>query len=224
MPRGSRYRSPGEIHVEGDASSASYFIALGRDRRARRRAAAHRGRGQRLDPGRHPLRRRGAGHGRARSQAGPAGCEVSRGAWPLRAHHARLQPHPRRGDDAGGDGAVRRRPDAADQHRQLARQGDRPHRRHGHRAAQARRHASSRAPTSSRSRRRRAGSAAAIHTYDDHRMAMCLSLAAFNPLAGSRRGRAAGAHPRPALRGQDLPRLLRDAVRRGQRRAGTTCR
>lgn len=29
IPAGSRYRSPGEIHVEGDASSASYFIALG---------------------------------------------------------------------------------------------------------------------------------------------------------------------------------------------------
>lgn len=29
IPAGSRYQSPGEIHVEGDASSASYFIALG---------------------------------------------------------------------------------------------------------------------------------------------------------------------------------------------------
>jgi 3-phosphoshikimate 1-carboxyvinyltransferase len=29
VPRGSRYASPGKIHVEGDASSASYFIALG---------------------------------------------------------------------------------------------------------------------------------------------------------------------------------------------------
>src|SRR6218665_2492811 len=29
IPAGSRYRSPGEIHVEGDASSASYFVALG---------------------------------------------------------------------------------------------------------------------------------------------------------------------------------------------------
>ncbi|MCW5662999.1 MAG: bifunctional 3-phosphoshikimate 1-carboxyvinyltransferase/cytidylate kinase [Piscinibacter sp.] len=29
IPRGSVYRSPGSIHVEGDASSASYFIALG---------------------------------------------------------------------------------------------------------------------------------------------------------------------------------------------------
>lgn len=29
IPAGSRFRSPGLIHVEGDASSASYFIALG---------------------------------------------------------------------------------------------------------------------------------------------------------------------------------------------------
>jgi 3-phosphoshikimate 1-carboxyvinyltransferase len=29
IPGGSRYQSPGTIHVEGDASSASYFIALG---------------------------------------------------------------------------------------------------------------------------------------------------------------------------------------------------
>jgi len=29
IPAGSQYKSPGEIHVEGDASSASYFIALG---------------------------------------------------------------------------------------------------------------------------------------------------------------------------------------------------
>lgn len=29
IPRGSAYRSPGRVHVEGDASSASYFVALG---------------------------------------------------------------------------------------------------------------------------------------------------------------------------------------------------
>ncbi len=29
IPQGSVYRSPGDIHVEGDASSASYFVALG---------------------------------------------------------------------------------------------------------------------------------------------------------------------------------------------------
>jgi 3-phosphoshikimate 1-carboxyvinyltransferase len=63
------------------------------------------------------------------------------------------------------------------------------------------------ARTSCASRRRPAGAPAAIHTYDDHRVAMCFSLAAFN------RGRA-GPHPRPEVRGQDLPRLLRDPVRR----------
>jgi 3-phosphoshikimate 1-carboxyvinyltransferase len=29
VPQGSRYRTPGQIHVEGDASSASYLVALG---------------------------------------------------------------------------------------------------------------------------------------------------------------------------------------------------
>ena len=29
IPQGSAYRTPGRIHVEGDASSASYFVALG---------------------------------------------------------------------------------------------------------------------------------------------------------------------------------------------------
>ncbi|MGO1767444.1 MAG: 3-phosphoshikimate 1-carboxyvinyltransferase, partial [Advenella sp.] len=29
IPAGSRYTSPGAVHVEGDASSASYFLALG---------------------------------------------------------------------------------------------------------------------------------------------------------------------------------------------------
>ena len=84
MPRGSRYRSPGEIHVEGDASSASYFIALGA-------IAAHGG---------APLRIEGVGSDSiqgdirfvdaaqamgAKVQAGPGWLQVSRGAWPLRA-------------------------------------------------------------------------------------------------------------------------------------------
>ena len=98
---------------------------------------------------------------------------------------ARLQPHPRRRDDARRDGAVRRRHDAADQHR----------------AAGA-----SRRPTASPRWRPSCASsapsvdegadfievtppatwrAAAIHTYDDHRIAMCFSLAAFNALAGA---------------------------------------
>jgi 3-phosphoshikimate 1-carboxyvinyltransferase len=179
---GSRYRTPGRIHVEGDASSASYFVALGAiaataTRRCASKAwAATRSRATSASSRpRRPWAPR-CGPARAGSRCGAAAGRCG--------DHAGLQPHPRRRDDAGGDGAVRRRPHAADRHRQLAREGDRPHRRDGRRAAQARR------------RRRRGrlhrGDAAApgwraatIDTYDDHRMAMCLSLAAFNPLAGA---------------------------------------
>ena len=83
IPQGSAYLTPGEIHVEGDASSASYFVALGAIA-ATGRAGAHRRRGQRFDPGRHPLRRGRTGDGRGRARR-PGGLEVRRGAWPLRA-------------------------------------------------------------------------------------------------------------------------------------------
>ena len=86
-------------------------------------------------------------------------------------------PDPGRGDDARGRRAVRDGTEHAAQHRQLARQGNRPHRGDGHRAAQARR--------DGRGGRRLASSVprsprlpATIDTYDDHRMAMCFSLAA----------------------------------------------
>jgi 3-phosphoshikimate 1-carboxyvinyltransferase len=84
IPQGSRLRSPGEIHVEGDASSASYFIALGA-------IAAHAG---------APLRIEGVGQDSiqgdvrfvdaalamgAQVTSGPNWIEVARGAWPLRA-------------------------------------------------------------------------------------------------------------------------------------------
>ena len=42
IPACSTYRSPGAIHVEGDASSASYFIAVGA-LAATRRTGTHRG-------------------------------------------------------------------------------------------------------------------------------------------------------------------------------------
>ena len=67
--------------------------------------------------------------------------------------------------------------------------------------AQAGRDASRRAPTGCASRRRRGSRPATIDTYDDHRMAMCFSLAAL--------GGVAGAHQRSRLRAQDVSRLLR---------------
>jgi 3-phosphoshikimate 1-carboxyvinyltransferase len=83
MPANSAYRSPGDVYVEGDASSASYFIALGAIAGIKK-----------------PVRVEGVGHdsiqgdirfieaARAmgadiRTEANAV--EVKRGAWPLRA-------------------------------------------------------------------------------------------------------------------------------------------
>ena len=183
VPRGSRYRSPGEIHVEGDASSASYFIALGA-------IAAHGG---------APLRIEGVGSQSiqgdirfvdaatamgAKVQTGPGWLQVSRGAWPLRAltldcNHI---------------------PDAAMTLAVMALYADGPTRLNNiasWRVKETDRIAAMAAEL------RKLGAAviegedfievrppaawqpAAIHTYDDHRMAMCLSLAAFNGLVSA---------------------------------------
>ena len=208
IPAGSRYRSPGDIHVEADASSASYFIALGAIAAARPAGHPHRRRRRASRSRATSASSRRRGRWARGSTAAPTGSRSRRGAWPLQGHRPRLQPHSRCRDDAGGDGAVRRRPEHAAQHRQLAREGNRPHRRHGRRVAQARRHGRGRPGLHPRASagRRPTGAPASIRTYDDHRVAMCFSLAAFNPAA------RAGAHPRAALRRQDLPRLLRDPV------------
>ena len=81
-------------------------------------------------------------------------------------------------------------------------QGDRPHRRPGHRAAQARGRASTSSPTawSSTPLPRTSSSPARIATYDDHRMAMSFALAGLK-IPGVD-------DPRPGLRGQDLPGVL----------------
>ena len=84
IPKGSRLRSPGEIHVEGDASSASYFVALGA-------IAAHAGAALRIEGvGQDSIQ----GDVRfvdaavamgAQVKSGPNWIEVSRGMWPLKA-------------------------------------------------------------------------------------------------------------------------------------------
>ncbi len=196
-------RSPGSLPRRGGR-----VVGVMRPRRDRARCADRRRR-PRLDPGRHPLRRRRAGDGRA----GRLRPRLARGAprrMAAEGDRARLQPHPRRRDDAGRDGPLRRRPDPPDQHRELARQGDRPHRRDGRGAAQVRREVEDGADfievAPPRVARRR----------DPHLRRPShgdvLSLAAFNALAGAR---PAGwrANPRSALRRQDLPRLLRNPVR-----------
>jgi 3-phosphoshikimate 1-carboxyvinyltransferase len=87
IPAGSQYRSPGDIHVEADASSASYFIALGAiatDTLAGGKPLRIEGVGAESIQGdiRFVEAARQMG---ARIDSGPNWLEISRGAWPLKA-------------------------------------------------------------------------------------------------------------------------------------------
>ena len=182
IPAGSRYQSPGDIHVEADASSASYFIALG--------AIATCAGGQ--------IRIEGVGAASiqgdirfveaaeqmgAQVVSGPNWLEVRRGSWPLKAI----------------DLDCNHIPDAAMTLAVMALYADGP--------TTLRNIASWRVKETDRiaamaTELRKLGAtveegadfiriqplpnpqdwrAASIHTYDDHRVAMCFSLAAFNP-------------------------------------------
>jgi 3-phosphoshikimate 1-carboxyvinyltransferase len=184
--QGSAYQSPGSIHVEGDASSASYFVAAGA-------IAAHGG---------APLRIEGVGSDSiqgdirfvdaavamgAQVKSGPGWLEVHRGRWPL----------------AGITLDCNHIPDAAMTLAVMALYADSPTRLTGiaswrvketdriaAMAAELRKVGASvvEGPDFIEVMPRPKWRAAAIHTYDDHRMAMCLSLAAFNPLSDTPQG------------------------------------
>ncbi len=180
IPAGSRYRSPGAIHVEADASSASYFVAAGAI------AAPAGGPGIRicgvgLDSIQGDIRFVDAARLMgANVRGGPNWLEVSRGAWPLRAL----------------DLDCNHIPDAAMTLAVMALYADGP--------STLRNIASWRVKETDRlaamaTELRKLGAQvkegsdllkvwppaawkpAAVHTYDDHRIAMCFSLAAFNP-------------------------------------------
>jgi 3-phosphoshikimate 1-carboxyvinyltransferase len=184
VPQGSRYRSPGAMHVEGDASSASYFVAMGA-------IAAHGG---------APVHIEGVGSASIQGdiafvdaaramgadvKSGPNWLEIRRGRWPLQGITI----------DAV---AI---PDAAMTLAAMALYADGPTRITGiasWRVKETDRIAAMAAelrklgaavvdgPDFIEVRPPARWQAASIETYDDHRMAMCLSLAAFNPLAGAR--------------------------------------
>lgn len=183
IPQGSRYITPGRIHVEADASSASYFIGLGA-------LAAPL-------PGGNGIRIEGVGADSiqgdirfidaarqmgAQVDSGPNWLAVRRGVWPLQAIDLDCN-------------AI---PDAAMTLAVMALYADGP--------CRLRNIASWRVKETDRidamaAELRKLGAtvesgpdfivvhplpagrwkAAAIHTYDDHRVAMCFSLAAFNP-------------------------------------------
>jgi 3-phosphoshikimate 1-carboxyvinyltransferase len=83
IPAGSRLASPGSIHVEGDASSASYFVALGAIAASSEEPVRIEGMGSTSIQG--DLAFVGAAQAMgANVLLGENWVEVSRGAWPLR--------------------------------------------------------------------------------------------------------------------------------------------
>jgi 3-phosphoshikimate 1-carboxyvinyltransferase len=178
IPAGSRYQSPGTLHVEADASSASYFVALGA-----------------LAAVNAPLVIEGVGEDSvqgdirfieaarqmgARVTSGANRLEVARGAWPLKAI----------------DLDCNHIPDAAMTLAVLALYADGPSTLHN--IASWRVKETDRLAAMATELRKLGAEveegadslrvtpptqwqAASIHTYDDHRIAMCFSLAAFNP-------------------------------------------
>ena len=178
IPAGCRYQSPGSIHVEADASSASYFIALG---------AIAQGTGIRVNGvGAESIQGdirfvEAAQLMGAQVTSGPNWLQIQRGAWPLK----------------GITLDCNHIPDAAMTLAVMALYADGP--------TTLRNIASWRVKETDRivamaTECRKLGATveegpdwitvhplpagawkkASIHTYDDHRVAMCFSLAAFN--------------------------------------------
>ncbi|CAN1514098.1 AroA 5-enolpyruvylshikimate-3-phosphate synthase [Burkholderiaceae bacterium] len=177
IPAGSRYTSPGVLHVEADASSASYFIALG----ALASEQGVRIQGVGADSIQGDIRfMEAAEQMGAVIESGPNWVQTRRGSWPLKAI----------------DMDCNHIPDAAMTLAVMALYADGP--------STLRNIASWRVKETDRiaamaTEARKLGAlveegadwirihpvqqwrAASIHTYDDHRIAMCFSLAAFNP-------------------------------------------
>ena len=180
IPAGSRYRSPGEIHVEADASSASYFIAAG----ALSASAS----------GPNGLKIEGVGEASiqgdirfveaarlmgAQIDSGPNWLRAERGAWPLKAIALDCNHIP---DAAMTLGVMALYADGPSTLRNIASWRVKETDRIAAMAAELRKLGAEVEEGADfiRITPPSVWQAASLHTYDDHRMAMCGSLAAFN--------------------------------------------
>ena len=196
IPAGSRYQSPGSIHVEADASSASYFIALGAINTPAN--IINSPINDDLNGIRTNIRIEGVGavsiQGDIRfveaAQAmgaivtsGPNHLEISRGAWPLKAVDLDCNHIP---DAAMTLAVMALYADGTTTLRNIAswrvKETDRivamatELRKLGATVVEGADFISITPPKTDAD-----WTTGAIHTYDDHRVAMCFSLAAFNP-------------------------------------------
>ena len=181
IPAGSRYRSPGDIHVEGDASSASYFIALGAIGAwaEGQKGIEIEGLGEASIQGDihfiEAARQMGA-----RIDASANSLRIRRGAWPLKAIALDCNHIP---DAAMTLAVMALYADGTSTLRNIASWRVKETDRIAAMACELRKLGASveegqdflkvTPPV--------LWQTAPIHTYDDHRVAMCFSLAAFNP-------------------------------------------
>ena len=188
IPAGSRLRSPGSLHVEADASSASYFIALGAIAAGRAGAHGIHISGLGADSIQGDIRFTEAARLMgAHVQSGPNYLAIQRGepgqGWPLKAIDLDCNHIPDAAMTlavmalyASGTTTLRNiaswRVKETDRLTAMATEL----RKLGATVEEGSDFLRITAPATAADWR-----AASIHTYDDHRMAMCFALAAFNP-------------------------------------------
>ena len=184
IPAGSQFTSPGTLHVEADASSASYFIALGAITTCAKGQNSLRIEGVGADSIQGDIRFVEAAQLMgAHVVSGPNWLEVSRGTWPLKAIDLDCNHIP----DAAMTLAVMAlyaegtttlfniaswRVKETDRIAAMATEL----RKLGATVEEGADFIRVTPPAATADWK-----AASIHTYDDHRVAMCFSLAAFNP-------------------------------------------
>ena len=184
IPAGCQLQSPGDIHVEADASSASYFIALGAIATGSNGINGIKIQGVGADSIQGDIRFMEAAQAMgARIESGPNWLHVQRGAWPLKAIDLDCNHIP---DAAMTLAVMALYAEGTTTLRNIAswrvKETDRivamatELRKLGATVEEGADFIRVTPPTSINQ-----WTTGSIHTYDDHRVAMCFSLAAFNP-------------------------------------------
>ena len=184
IPAGCQLQSPGDIHVEADASSASYFIALGAITTWANGQNGIKIQGVGADSIQGDIRFMEAAQAMgARIESGPNWLHVQRGSWPLKAIDLDCNHIP---DAAMTLAVMALYADGTTTLRNIAswrvKETDRivamatELRKLGATVVEGQDFIQVTPPASAEH-----WTTGSIHTYDDHRVAMCFSLAAFNP-------------------------------------------
>ncbi len=184
IPAGSQFTSPSVLHVEADASSASYFIALGALATGATGQKSIRVEGVGADSIQGDIRFIEAAQMMgAQVVSGPSWLEVSRGSWPLKAIDLDCNHIP---DAAMTLAVMALYAQGTTTLRNIASWRVKETDRIAAMACELRKLGATVEEGADFIRVTPPASAAdwkaaSIHTYDDHRVAMCFSLAAFNP-------------------------------------------